>query len=399
MSKLFDKIKKDLVKKNEYTFTMDEENPYEVKMWVDTGCYVLNAVLSDGDIKKGLPQGKRIMIAGEPSTAKSYLTCFIISKYLNEVENSKAVIFESEGASVVKMLRDVGVPEDRIVIVPTISIEQCRTMMINTLESIIDEKYHYVTSYTEKGEKKRKKLTKEEIKKKIEKDGEYNENYIFVIDSLGMLPTEKEINDVSTGSDKKDMTRAQILKGFGRTISLKLSVAQTPLIIVNHMYGTMDQYNPKEISGGTGPKYMSDITLALFKYKEKENKEQIGVKIKTYVNKSRYMIENKSVDIMLHFKKGLNPWSNIVQLAYDLGVFKKEGFSFILPNGNKAKMKDVAAKPKTYIDDVCFEAIREAIMNNFGFSNKGEIDEEINIEDNEDEIVFEEDEGQPEDSK
>ena len=389
MSKIFESMVKDSKKNSDFGGLLGDHNPYDVDTWIDTGCYALNAVLSDGDILKGLPKGNKVMIAGESSTAKSIFTSFMIAKYLNQMENSSVVIYETEGSRTIAntLIHGFGIDESRILLHMVGTVEKCRTLMVNYLDKIIDEKTHYKTVITPKGEKKRTKLTKEEIKKKIDKDGEYNENIIFVIDSLGMLSTEKETADVSSGSDKKDMTRAQLLRGFGRTISLKLSQAQSPLVVVNHIYSTMDQYNPKQISGGDGPKYMADIVLFLTKSKEKEGKEQVGVKIRVYVNKSRYMIENKSVEILINFKRGLYKWSNIVEMAYDFGVFKKDGHSFVMPNGEKVKMKEVVLHPSKYIDAECLELIRTAIKNDFSFGkivNEGDDYESENLEDFED---------------
>ena len=100
---LFDKIVKTAKKSNEHAFLLHEDNPYDVKSWTDTGCYILNAVLSNGDIFKGLPDGKRIMVSGESSTAKSLFTSFMIGSYLRRHKHSYAVFFETEGATVTSM--------------------------------------------------------------------------------------------------------------------------------------------------------------------------------------------------------------------------------------------------------------------------------------------------------
>ena len=388
MSKFFDELTKEIKKKNEHAFLMNEENPYEVKNWVPTGCYALNAILSDGDIFKGIPDGKRIMISGEASTAKSLFTSFIIKSYLKAHENSYAVFFETEGSSTVDMAKSVGIPEDRMIIIPVMTVEECRTQMVSILDKIIDRKEGYTTTVTPKGEVKRKKLTKEQQ----EKIGPVDEKFIFVIDSLGMLSTNKETKDISAGKDTKDMTRAQLIKGLARVTSLKLSIAQCPLIVVNHVYATFDQWNPLEVSGGSGGKYMADIILLLLKYKDKEGSDQVGVRIKTCVLKSRYMVENKNIDVLLHFKKGLYKYSSLVALADEFKVFNKEGISYVLPDGIKAKMKDVREKTSKFMTEPVLKSIGEAIHKEFSF---GKIDnEDIQYDEsddiNDDELIEEE---------
>ena len=117
---IFSKIKK--ITNNEYAFMLNEENPYQVTDWIDTGCYALNAVLSDGDIFKGLPEGKKIMLAGESATAKSLFTSFLIKSYLDNKENSKVIFFESEGSSTVDMAKIANIPEDRMIILPVMTV-------------------------------------------------------------------------------------------------------------------------------------------------------------------------------------------------------------------------------------------------------------------------------------
>jgi len=384
---LFDEIAKIAKKKNDYAFVLGEDNPYEVKSWTDTGCYILNAILSDGDIYKGILDGKRVMLSGESSTAKSLFTCFMIGAYLKKNPNSYAVLFETEGSSVINMAKSVGIPEKKMIIIPVATVEECRNQMVSMLDKIIDVKEGYETTITDGGDKKRKKIKNYKC--------ESNEKFIFCIDSLGMLGTDKETGDVAAGKNTKDMTRAALLKAFARVTSLKLSIAQIPLIIVNHTYATFDKYNPQTASGGSGPAYMSDVHLMLFKSKEKEGKEQVGVKIRINVNKSRFMIEGKNVHIILHFKRGLYKYSNLVELAYNLGVLKKEGISFLLPDGTKAKMKDVRQKPSKYFNKEVLEEIQVAIKDAYSF---GEVDQDIDIEDelgkidgDNDEIVVEED--------
>lgn len=363
---LFDKMVGDIKKKNPYAFLLTEDdNPYEVKNWTDTGCYGLNAILSDGDINKGIPDGKRVMISGESSTAKSLFTAFIIAAYMKRNKKSYAVFFESEGSTVTGMAETVGIPKDRMIVIPVATIEECRNNMVTMVDQIIEAQ-----------------------------NEENNEDkFIFCIDSLGMLSTNKEVGDISEGIDKKDMTRAGLIKGFARIISLKLSLAQIPLIVVNHTYATFDKYDPQKASGGSGPVYMSDVHIMLFKTKEKEGKKQVGVLIRAKLVKSRFMIENKDVRILLHFKKGLYKFSNLVQWAQEFGVFVKEKISYVMPDGRKKKMKEVRENASKFMIGKNLEATRKAVMDEFGF---GSLDD--NNEDFADDIEDEEFDPEAEDS-
>jgi len=252
---LFVNIQKAAKKKNDFAFMMDEENPYEVKEWIDTGCYALNAILSNGDILRGLPRGKRIVFSGGEASAKSILAILMIKAYLNRFPNAKIVFFESEGSSTVDMAKEAGIPSDSMIIIPVTTVEETRTQMVNIVDMINDDKYGYETKTNDKGEKKRKK-----IKGFVPKPEEEQEQYIFVLDSLGMLGTNKETRDVAAGSDTKDMTRSQLIKGFARVISLKLSMAQAPFIVVNHTYACLTAGHKIRMADGT-TKNIEDINI------------------------------------------------------------------------------------------------------------------------------------------
>ena len=57
---------------------------------------------------------------------------------------------------------------------------------------------------------------------------------MFVLDSLGMLSTEKEIRDALDDKQVRDMTKSQLVKGAFRMLTLKLGQANVPLIVTNH---------------------------------------------------------------------------------------------------------------------------------------------------------------------
>ena len=371
-NKLFDTLKK--VSENKFAFTIDEENPYEVKEWVDTGCFILNAVLSDGDINKGIPGGKRIMIAGESGVAKSLFIAIMTKAHLNQVKNSMVVFFESEASTVVEMAKDIGIPPDKMLVIPVGTIEEFRTQSIRILDKIIE---------INAGIDKKNEAIKVENKKKKNADNQKplldHHRPIFVLDSLGNLGTLAENEIIRTdkrGKGKKsqtrDMTRAQLIRGMARSISLKIGMAQIPFLITNHTYKVMAEYAQDETSGGGGVKYMSDVCLILTKAKEKdESKKQTGIIITLTTRKSRYMKENKAVKVLISFTRGMYRYSDIVNKAAELSILKKDGQSYRFPPDfsavNKIKMKDVRQHASKFFKGELLDSLRDAIKADFGF--------------------------------
>lgn len=397
MSQFFKTLKK--VSNNEFAFTIDEENPYEVKSWIDTGCYALNAVLSNGDILKGIPMGKRIMISGESGVAKSLFVSIIIKAFLDQTPNSKVVMFESEASTVIEMAKQIGIPDDQILILPVQSVEEFRTQATNIVDKVIEvnDKIDAFNATAEIENAKLIKKAKGKEKPALKKLKE-RENIIMVLDSLGNLGTIAESNIITTdkrskkgGAQTRDMTRAQLIRGMSRTISLKIAMAQIPLLMVNHTYKVMAEYAEDETSGGGGPKYMSDVSLVLTKAKEKDSaKKQIGIMITLKTKKSRYMKENKEVKVLISFTRGMYRFSDLVNKAAEFGVFKKANAqTFALPDGTEAKMADVRQKASRYIKGDTLELIRQAILADFGFGMEDgkfdffdDIDEDIDDRDN-----------------
>ncbi len=74
---------------------------------------------------------------------------------------------------------------------------------------------------------------------------------MFVLDSLGNLSTNKEIEDTLAEKTTRDMTKAQLVKGAFRMLTLKLGQANIPMIVTNHVYDPMSLYEAKKMGGGS----------------------------------------------------------------------------------------------------------------------------------------------------
>jgi len=343
---------------NEDIFSMaDEHNPYKVTEFFDTGCFILNAALSDGDIYKGLPIGKRIGIAGPSSVGKSYFIMNILKRYLDTKNNSYAVIFESEGASVIEMADSVGVDKDRVLIVPVHSVEDFRTQAIRMLDEI-----------------KQQQIEAKKSKNDVP-------NYIMCLDSLGNLPTEKELRDAREGSDKQDMTRAKIVRSIFRVITLPLSMTGTPLLVSNHSYSTQEMYSRQVTSGGEGYKYACDVSGILSKAQDKEGTDRVGSIITFTVDKSRYIPEGQKFKIAISFSKGIYPYSNLIDFAEEFGIIEKSGISFVFKDGTKVKAKELRRNIEKYFHKEIMDELRDKIKDKCGFGGKQVEDTYLDEED------------------
>jgi hypothetical protein len=76
------------------------------------------------------------------------------------------------------------------------------------------------------------------------KDEKTRPPMMFVLDSLGMLSTSKEMEDSLEGKDTRDMTKAQIIKAAFRVLTLKLAKVKVPMLVTNHVYELVGSYVP-----------------------------------------------------------------------------------------------------------------------------------------------------------
>jgi RecA/RadA recombinase len=282
--------------------------------FVDTGSYILNALIS-GSIYGGLPSNKITALAGESSTGKTFFALSIVKHFLSSNPDAQVIYFETESAVSKDMMVSREIDVKRVGLVPVTTVQEFRTQSIK----VVDE---YM------------KLKKED-----------RPPLLFVLDSLGMLSTSKEIEDATAGKETRDMTRAQVIKSIFRILSLKLGQAGIPLIVTNHTYEVVGAYVPtKEMGGGTGLKYAASTILFLSKKKEKDGTEVVGNIIKVKAQKSRFTKENSDIETRLYYDaRGLDKYYGLLELGIEFGVFEKVG--------NRIKFGESSAYPSAVYKD------------------------------------------------
>tara|TARA_Y100000592_G_C5478057_1_gene323608 strand:- start:2843 stop:3898 length:1056 start_codon:yes stop_codon:yes gene_type:complete len=336
---------KDLVKStgNEYaSIVSDGVAAGDVDSFVDTGSYIFNALLS-GSLKGGLPKNKITALAGESATGKTFFALGMVKQFLEDHPEAAVIYFESESALTKDMIEERGIDSNRIVIVPVVTVQEFRNQSLNILDK-----------YLETDESERPPM-------------------MFVLDSLGMLSTTKEIEDTAEGKETRDMTRAQITKGAFRVLTLKLGRAKVPMIVTNHTYDVIGSMFPqKEMGGGSGLKYAASSIIFLSKRKEKDGTEIIGNIIHCKNAKSRLTVENRMVDVRLTYDKGLDRYYGLLDLALAFDVFKKQGTRVLLPTGKTEYGKTINNNPEKYFTEDVMEKLEIVVNEYFKYGKSSE---------------------------
>ena len=317
----------------------------DVDGYIDTGSYIFNALVS-GDIYRGIPSNKITALAGESATGKTFFALGMVQKFLEDNPEGNVVYFESESALTQEMLEERGIDTSRILLVPVTTIEEFRTQAVNIIDGF------------EKGKKG-------------------NEKLFFVLDSLGMLSTIKETEDIGSGKNVRDMTKAQVIKGTFRVLTLKLGKVGIPMIVTNHTYDVIGSMFPqKEMGGGSGLKYAASSIIYLSKKKEKDGTEIIGNIIHCKNHKSRLTVENKMVDVRLTYDKGLDRYYGLLDLALKYGIFKQTSTRIELPDGTTQFGKTINNNPEKYFTEEVLTQLNECAKKEFKYGKEEVIDTE-----------------------
>ena len=238
---------KDIVKEIGDDFTQLAADIDGEERYIDTGSYIFNGLVS-GSIFGGVSTNKITAIAGESSTGKTFFSLAVVKNFLESNPDGYCLYFDTESAVNKGLLESRGVDLNRTVVVNVVTIEEFRTKALKAVD------------------------------KYLQMPIEDRKPCMFVLDSLGMLSTEKEIRDALDDKQVRDMTKSQLVKGAFRMLTLKLGQANIPLIVTNHTYDVIGSYIPtKEMGGGSGLKYAASTIIYLGKRKNAKERKQLEI--------------------------------------------------------------------------------------------------------------------------
>jgi len=328
---------KDIVKEIGGEYTKLASDIDETETYVDTGSYIFNALVS-GSIFGGVSGNKITAIAGESSTGKTFFSLAVVKNFLDNNPTGYCLYFDTEAAITKSLLESRGVDTKRTVVVNVVTVEEFRGKALKAVDL-----------YMKKPEGDRNPC-------------------MFVLDSLGMLSTSKEINDALNDKEVRDMTKSQLIKGAFRMLTLKLGQANIPMIVTNHTYDVIGAYVPtKEMGGGSGLKYAASTIIHLGKKKEKDGTEVIGNIIKAKTAKSRLSKENKEVEIRLFYdERGLDKYYGLLELGEIGELWKNVGGRYEM-DGKKLYAKEILKNPEKYFTAEVMQALDEIAQKEFSY--------------------------------
>ena len=323
MSDFFRNLVDDL--KDEDTNIMgDGKGSAEYSGTVDSGSYMLNAVLS-GSIFGGVPNNKITAFAGESATGKTFFVLGVAKQFLEDNPTGGIVYYDTEAAVTKQMMEERGIDTSRVIISEPDTIQKFRSHALKTIDM-------------------------------YEKSPD-RPPMLFILDSLGLLSTEKELADSMEGKDVRDMTKSQLVKGTFRVLTLKLAKIGVPMIVTNHVYEVIGSYMPqKEMGGGSGLKYAASTIAYLSKKKVREGTDITGIIIKAKMFKSRIAKENAEAEVLLSYKGGLDRYYGLLEFGEKMGVFNKSGNRYEIGE-SKLYGKQILKDPEKYFTEDIMAAL------------------------------------------
>ena len=299
----------------------------DTESYVDTGSYIFNALVS-GSIFGGVSGNKITAIAGESSYWKNFFSLAVVKNFLDSNPDGYCLYFDTEAAVNKSLLASRGLDLNRVVVVNVVTVEEFRSKALKAVDLY------------------------------MKKETEERKPCMFVLDSLGMLSTEKEITDTLNDKQVRDMTKSQLIKGAFRMLTLKLGQANIPMIVTNHTYDVIGAYVPtKEMGGGSGLKYAASTIIHLSKKKEKDGTEIVGNLIKAKTAKSRLSKENQDVTVRLYYdERGLDRYYGLLELGEIGGLWKNVAGRYEI-DGKKVYAKAILKDPDTYFTPEVMEKL------------------------------------------
>lgn len=347
---------------NPHATYLSESTLSTVDGWINTGSYVLNAIIS-GSINKGIPRNRVTLLAGESMTGKTYIVNKILANA--QKEGLVPVIFDTEGAIDAESASKLGLDVSKVKYVPCFSIEETRNTIFNFLT-------------------------------KVKENGQEGK-FIIAIDSLANLENQLSIDRMNKESTSMDMgTRARAIKSLLKTCTNLSRLTKTTFVITNHTYddpSAMYESMIKNQPGGKSVWYLSDVAVQLARKPEKDDggkavdsklavgqRNYPGVILRALTVKNRFIRQYLQGEMYLSFESGLNKFYGLLDLAVGFGVVVQNGATYALADGTKLGYYKSWRNDEELWNNKLLPAIEAKINTEWQYGNSDEVPDELPVE-------------------
>ena len=298
MSALLDKIKKNST--IEDTATLKASKIFGKKDVITTPVPMLNVALS-GDPDGGLTPGLTVL-AGPSKHFKTLFALVMAASFLKKYPDGVLIFYDNEFGSPTRYFESLNIDMERVIYSPITTIEQLKFDISNQLAGL-----------------------------------ERNDKVCIVVDSVGNLASNKEVEDALNEKLVADMTRAKALKSLFRVVTPHLTLKDIPMVVINHTYKEQGMFPKDIVSGGTGIYYSADNVWIIGRRQDKDDKTKKidGYDFVINVDKSRFVKEKSQVPISVSWENGINRWSGLLEESLEFKlIYKPQNGKFSLVDTN-----------------------------------------------------------------
>jgi recombination protein RecA len=294
-------------------FKMAHETVGEKVPVISTGSVALDDALSSG----GLPKGRLIQYYGPAGSGKTLMAMIAMVEAQRQDPTAQQMFIDAEQTFDPNWAENLGVDTSRVIHVENETAangRKCFEMLLGVPKE--DAKTHVLKGKSKPG-----------LLDNIA-NGEFNINLI-VLDSLGAIVPPGE--DTSVVGKMNMALLARFLTTTFRKLTLEVSKAQVPFIIINHKKDNMDPYGADHTYSG-GNTYAHTLSANVYFeavqrkdamiLDEKENK--VGHPLRATIEKSKFGPWPRKCEFKVNFGIGvIDKHEEIAQLALDYGVVTK----------------------------------------------------------------------------
>lgn len=311
---------------NKFKSAIKQSEVYGNKEVVDTGIPMMNIALSgrfDGGIHPGLLQ-----IAGPSKHFKTGFGLALGAAYQRKYDDGVIIFYDSEFGAPEHYFINMKVDQDRVIHTPVTNAEGLKLDMVEDFEKV------------EKGD------------------------HVFaLIDSVGNIASEKELEDAKDRKTTVDMTRAKAMKSLGRTITPYLNTRNIPMVAINHTYKELGMYPKDIVSGGTGLYLSANDVWIMGRQQDKDGDDIVGYKFIINIDKSRFVREKSKIPIVVTYNGGIEKYSGLFDAAMKTGHLysEKKGWYRIKGQPNNFRRSDLEYKADFWEDMLKLDDFTETV--------------------------------------
>lgn len=174
-----------------------------------------------------------------------------------------------------------------------------------------------------------------------------NGSKLIVLDSVGALISHRETEEESDIGDNSIGLLARTISKFVRRISPLLIKHNAALILINQRrakIGGMPGTSTEDTPGGYALKHAYSIRMKITRTGKESGEEPDFITSKVEVIKNKVAPPYGKNTIKIRFGRGIDIWSEIVQLGVECKILKKSGSWYKYQDNNIAQGEDGASE-------------------------------------------------------